>query len=124
MSGALVPIVLAIFGLLGAGGGLYSLMTVRQGRQKIAAESFHIRAQADESLASTIKVLVGSASDLVEPLKRELTEARAEVFDLRKAVQELNGELYLASRIIESIDKPDMTMARLREMLKEYRDKS
>jgi predicted ATP-grasp superfamily ATP-dependent carboligase len=106
-----VPGVLAA---LGGGGGLYAFLTIGSTKRKVNAETIQIKATADETIADTVKVLIGGAADLVEPLKRELAEARLDIARLR---QETNAIELRFRRLIMMIHQPAMTMPRLREMV-------
>jgi predicted ATP-grasp superfamily ATP-dependent carboligase len=107
----LVPGVLAA---LGGGGGLYAFLTIGSTKRKVNAETIQIKATADETIADTVKVLIGGAADLVEPLKRELAEARLDIARLR---QETNAIELRFRRLIVMIHQPAMTLPRLREMV-------
>jgi len=95
--------------VLGGGGGLYALLTVRAARRRIVA-------QADETVAGAARVLIGGAADLVEPLKRELGEVRADLRQVRRDADALDRQL---RRLIAMIHDPYMTIDRLRVMVGE-----
>ncbi len=112
---------LAALGTLGSLGGLGSLLTVRATRRRIVAESQQIKASADESIAGTVKVLLGGAADLVQPLQRQLdqAEARADRLDTRLAqarrdAEELSVRLH---RLVAAIRDPYITLDRLRAIV-------
>lgn len=100
--------------VLGGGGGLYAFLTIGSTKRKVNAETVHIKATADETIADTVKVLIGGAADLVEPLKRELAEARADIGRLRQETAAIEIRF---RRLIVMIHQPAMTLLRLREMV-------
>ena len=99
---------------VGGGGGVYAFLTVGSTKRKVNAEAIHIKATADETLADTVKVLIGSAADLVEPLKRELGEARLDLGRLRGDVTVMEVRV---RRIVGMIHQPNMTLPRLRQLV-------
>jgi predicted ATP-grasp superfamily ATP-dependent carboligase len=114
MPGWLTILIPAVFAALGGGGGLYAFLTIGSTKRKVNAETVQIKATADETIADTVKVLIGGAADLVEPLKRELAEARLDIARLR---QETNAIELRFRRLIVMIHQPAMTLPRLREMV-------
>jgi hypothetical protein len=116
-----LAVALAVLTLLGTGGGLVALLTVRVTRQQIVAKSAQIQANADETVAGAVKVLIGGASDLVEPLKRELADARVELRQARAEVAQVRRGCELLeqrlARMVDMIHDPYMTLDRLRATL-------
>lgn len=116
-------------GLFGAGGGGYMLLTLRATRRKVEAEAEKISAGADQAIADTVKVLIGGAADLVEPLKRQLRETNAELHEhqvefaavrrehrvemaeLNRGFRQLDAFMH---KVLSYIHTPDMEMDRLR----------
>lgn len=81
-----LPIILALIGIVGGGGGIYSALTVGATRRKMIAESEGIT-------ANTMTVLGRSAVELLEPLRLRVKELEAEVESLRSRVRDLTAEL-------------------------------
>lgn len=102
-----LQVVLAVLGLLGAGGGLYALLTVPQQRRKIDADASRI-------ISNTVEDLLGSARDQITFLKTELTETRQTVVRLHKASNTLEQRI---NGLIHMIHDPYMTIDRLRAMV-------
>lgn len=111
---ALAILVAAVPAVLGGGGGIYAFLTIGSTRRKVNAETVQIKASADETIADTVKVLIGGAADLVEPLKRELAEARLDISRLRQETSVIEIRF---RRLIMMIHQPAMTLPRLREMV-------
>jgi uncharacterized protein Yka (UPF0111/DUF47 family) len=105
----------------GVGGGLVALLQVRATRRRIIAESQQLTAKADETVASTVKVLLGGAADLVQPLQRQLdaTEKRCDELDrkLRSARSEADKLAVKLHRLVMAIHDPTVTVDRLRTMV-------
>lgn len=121
----LVALVGVLGGLFGVGGGGYMLLTLRQSRRKIEAEAEKISAGADRAVADTVKILIGGAADLVEPLKRQLREVNTELELNNRQIRDANVEMSrlrrefgeldsFVHRVLSYIHTPDMEMGRLR----------
>jgi chromosome segregation ATPase len=112
---------MAVITVLGGGGGIVALVTVGATRRKLIAQS-------DETVAGAVKVLMGGATDLVEPLRKaldsaegradkvnsQLREARTELDGLRLQVEAMAGQL---RRLQRAILAPDATLEHLRSLI-------
>jgi len=116
-----VTVVVALLGLLGTGGGIAALLTVRATRRKILAQASQIQADADESVAGAVKVLIGGAADLVAPLKRELAATRLDLVKTHTSLSLVERRAAALERQMERlahmIHDPYMTLERLRVMV-------
>lgn len=102
-----IPLLVAALAVLGAGGSVYSLITLGATKRKLLAEAASIN-------ATTTTVLTQSAMDLLAPLREEATDARAEVKKLRAEVRELTA---MMRRWKSAIVEPTATLDRLRSMV-------
>ena len=116
-----VTVVIAVLGMLGGGGGLVALAMVREQRRKIGAETEQLLAQADDTVAGTVKVLLGSATSQAKALDTELRECRAELNTVHRKADGLERQVDVLDRkmvrLIAMIHDPYMTMERLRVMV-------
>lgn len=107
----LLQILLGIIAAAGTGGGLYSLLTLRQ-------QKAQLEANADEAMAGAVKVILGAGVDLVQPLRAELAQAQLETTRLRQETLEMRSmTMQLESRLlrlVSMIHDPYMTLDRLR----------
>ena len=81
-----LPIVLAALTAIGGAAGFVSLLTVRATRRSI-------NAQADQSLATTVKTLGDAAADLVEPLQRRADITEKKLLSAERRCDELDRKL-------------------------------
>lgn len=102
---------LALVSVLGGGGGLVALLTVRGQKHTIEATASEIEARADETMAGAVKVLLGSAAGQAKALDAELRECRAELLTVRRQADMLERKM---ARLIAMIHDPYMTLDRLR----------
>jgi hypothetical protein len=82
---------LAALTALGGAAGFVSLLTIRATRRSI-------NAQADQSLASTVKTLGDAAADLVEPLQRRADITEKKLVAAERRCDELDRKLRSARR--------------------------
>lgn len=108
-----VLVVVAVLGAIGGVGGIVALLTVRATRAKIMADT-------GSTVATSVRVLLGGAEELVEGLKRELNEARALASESRADLASVRRECYVLERrvrrLVEMIHEPDMDLDQLRAM--------
>lgn len=112
---------LSVFAAIGGAGGLVSLAQIGPTKRRILAQAQQTAAKADETVAGTVRTLVGGAADLVQPLQRALdaAELRADRINLqlREAWTEVDGLRREVQRIRTAIHEPAMTLDRLRAMV-------
>jgi chromosome segregation ATPase len=86
-----LTVVLTVVTGLGGGAGLVALLTVRAQRRSI-------NAQADQTLASTVRTLGDAAAELVEPLRRRVDSTERKLVAAEKRCDELDRKLRGARR--------------------------
>jgi hypothetical protein len=106
-----LQVVIGVFTLVGAGGGLYALLTVPQQKRKIDADTTRV-------VADTVEDLLGSARDQIGWLKGELTYTQTAMVqlhrnanNLQQKIDTLQGKL---DHLVGMIHDPYMTLDRLR----------
>lgn len=75
MGNSLVQTLVALGALVGAGTGLYSLLTLRPAKEKILAEAMSLRAQSDNAHADAAAKVSASARDWIERMEVRVRDA-------------------------------------------------
>lgn len=116
------PIIIAIIAgvaTIGAGGGVYSALTIRAQRR-------HLTAQADKADAETVTLIGTTAVQLLAPLREEIAAVRAEAgqvrTQLRRALEQIDALTEIVRRWRRAILADETDLAQLREMVRADRD--
>lgn len=103
----LMPVVLALIGLVGGGGGIWSVVNLKATRQKMLAE-------AGKTNVDAVTALGNLAIDVfLDPLKTRVKELEAEVGQLRQQVREARDAEAEVDRLKRKIAAKDDEIAAL-----------
>lgn len=87
--------ILSILTLLVTAGFGVGLFSIRAQNRKLSSEATHLDVK-------NIEVFAGAATELLEPLRTELAEARGELAEAKKQIKELSAEVEHQRQVINT----------------------